>query len=329
MEAIDEEIRKLQEELKDADPNSQVVQGHAEEAGGARRTAIGKEADEIEKNANEDLPFDLDAQPAGEAEGARRRRAGGRRGVQKETDRSTASCRSPVAGEKLNELREKLGTKREEFKEEATEPLEHLAKIFPLKEDEARFADLYLRQRDLAERMAALKAKAGDDPGSKARMRDLENEQRQLREELRDLLDDIDSHVAALPEDRRELDDLRKTATEFAEAVRASARGRGDAVVGDRAVGVHRPRRRPQWSKQAADTLEKFLGKCKADGRARPAVPEVPAQAVAGAGQHGRPTARAQGLGMKPGMGHGRRRRVQRPAQHADQRRPLRQPARA
>ena len=31
--------------------------------------------------------------------------------------------------------------------------IEHLAKIFPLKEDEARFAELYNRQQDLAERL--------------------------------------------------------------------------------------------------------------------------------------------------------------------------------
>ena len=78
------------------------------------------------------------------------------------------------------------------------------------------------RQRSLASRLESLKDKdAGDDPRLKARMRDLEDEQRELREELAELLDDIDDHITRLPDDPK-FDDLATTAREFVDAVRAS-----------------------------------------------------------------------------------------------------------
>jgi hypothetical protein len=211
-----------------------------------------------------------------------------------------------VAGEKLNKLREQLGTKREAFKQEVSEPLEHLAKIFPLKEDEARFADLYLRQRDLAERMAALKANAGDDPGSKARMRDLENEQRQMREELRDLLDDIESHARALPEGEDErVDALRDMATQFAEAVRASSAA-DEMQSSEVALSESTGPPAAQWSKQAADTLEKFLGQCEGGmGEQASMCLGFQPKLAGGLGNTVDQLLNAQGLGMKPGMGMG------------------------
>ncbi len=163
-----------------------------------------------------------------------------------------------------DELRKALGLEKEEFEKQATEPLEHLAKIYPLKEDEARFSDLAQRQRDLADRMQALTSQTGDDPKLKARLRDLEEEQRQLKDELRDLLQDMDDHVAALPADPK-LDDLRKTATDFANAVRAS-----DAAQqmngSESALSEFKGSDAAQKAKEAAETLEKFVGKCKGMG---------------------------------------------------------------
>ena len=43
------------------------------------------------------------------------------------------------------------------FDEEATSPLEELAKAFPLVADQSSFAMLVLREEDLAQRLASLK----------------------------------------------------------------------------------------------------------------------------------------------------------------------------
>ena len=62
-------------------------------------------------------------------------------------------------------------------------------------------------QQDLAERLASLKGRDGEDnPALKARMRDLEQEQRQIRDALAKLLDDIQEHSEKLP-DKPELKD--------------------------------------------------------------------------------------------------------------------------
>ena len=79
-------------------------------------------------------------------------------------------------------------------------------------EDQARFVQLYLRQRDLAQRLTSFKGHdREDEPASKARMRDLEAEQKQIRSELGRLLDDIEEHARLLPDDPQ-LAKLRETA---------------------------------------------------------------------------------------------------------------------
>src|SRR4029077_16513711 len=113
------------------------------------------------------------------------------------------------------------GGERKELAEKALIPLELLEQLFPLIEDQARFVELYEQQPDLAERLAPRKGHDREDnPVDKARMRDLEGQQRRLREQLSQLLDDIDDHVKRLPEDSQ-LDELRNSAREFVEAARS------------------------------------------------------------------------------------------------------------
>ena len=52
-----------------------------------------------------------------------------------------------------------------DFKNNATDPIEHLAKIYPLIADEAKCMELYKRQKDLADRMSPRVTSHGqDDP---------------------------------------------------------------------------------------------------------------------------------------------------------------------
>lgn len=266
LEALDNEIRKEQEELKKLDPDSKLAKEKEMELEKlAERVA--EEADAIQELASEDLPFDVDKKLREQLKQlANETKLAGQefeKSLNEEKKKGNGIGRS-VAGKKLDELREKIGQKKEELKEEANDPIEHLAKIFPLKEDEARFAELYLRQQDLAERMAALKASGADDPKSKSRMRDLEQEQKQLRDDLRDLLNDIDSHVAALPDDPK-LDPLRDKAKQFAEAVRASPAA--EQMQGSESrLSEFNGSEAAQLAQRAADTLKQFIGQCNGMG---------------------------------------------------------------
>src|SRR4029079_16164660 len=111
--------------------------------------------DEIAKNAGEDLPFDIDRKLHQSLYDL----AADVRAAGKKFDHEAAQLglNASAANKAMDELRKQLGTKREACEKAATDPLNYLAKGFPLKEAEARFTDLYQRQRDLAERMEALK----------------------------------------------------------------------------------------------------------------------------------------------------------------------------
>src|SRR5581483_7752176 len=93
----------------------------------------------------------------------------------------------------LQKMLKALDAQRDALVREATEPLEHLAVVFPLLEDAARFAILYERQKGLAERLASLKGRdRPEEAALKKRMRDLQAEQQELQADLARLLTDIE-----------------------------------------------------------------------------------------------------------------------------------------
>lgn len=261
LEALDNEIQKAQKELAKLDPNSELGKAAQQKLEDLAQRVL-DEADAIAKNAGDDLPFDIDRAMRQQLyDLAADVRAAGRT-----FDHAAAQLglSAAAADKALDTLRERLGTKRKDFKDDVADPLEHLAQIFPLKEDEARFTELYERQRDLAERMAALRKSGADDPKVKVRMRDLEAEQRQLRDAMHELLDDIDSHVQALPPDPR-LDGLRKTSEAFAKALRESPAA-DQMQSSETALSEFKGDDGAAKSKEAADTLEQLLSRCQGMG---------------------------------------------------------------
>ncbi|MGQ9652379.1 MAG: hypothetical protein ACUVXJ_19990, partial [Phycisphaerae bacterium] len=269
MEAITDEIDKLKKELEKEPPDSELsreMQRKLEELNKRMRD----EADEIREAAKHKLPYDLDEYLSPELmklaksldEAARELEQ-----LRKKEKQDGGEAFPTVAGplDQLKELSECLGGKKQEFEEQATEPIEHLAKIFPLLEDEARFLNLYAQQRDLAERLTSLKGRDNEDnPELKARMRDLEAEQQRLREDLRQLLDDIENHVAQLPDDQR-LDEFRKTASMFAKDVRAG--GAAEAMAeAEEGLAAFSGTRGHAGAQEAADILDRFINRCNGMG---------------------------------------------------------------
>jgi polyhydroxyalkanoate synthesis regulator protein len=165
----------------------------------------------------------------------------------------------------LAQMKQQLRQDRERLEQEAIKPLEMVAALARVKQDESRFVELYRRQRDLADRLASFKGlDQKDDPALKARMRDLEAEQRAIRAELDSLLNDIEEHVALLPDDES-LDELRETALKFVKDVRES--GAAEAMAeAETALQEFAGTRGHAEAEKAADILEKFLSQCKSMG---------------------------------------------------------------
>jgi len=301
MEALQEEIDRLSKELEKAAPGSEVdkkLRKKLEEL--ARQMA--KDAAEIKEQAENKLPFDVDQALSKQLEE-----------LAKALEESSKQCKGMAgqpklstedARKKLDEMKKALKRNREQFDEEAMKPMEHLAKVFPLMEDEGRFVALYQRQRDLAERMESLRGeKDTDNPATRARMREFEEEQAKLREELRAVIDDIEAHVEQLPDDPR-LDDMRKTAKDFADALRKSDAERqmsdAESALGERACD-----RGADSAKAAADTLEQFLGKCKGMGEKGGQCLKFQPKLAACLGDTVKQMQNAMGMGQGNAMGNG------------------------
>ncbi len=165
-----------------------------------------------------------------------------------------------LAGE-LGKMADQLSARRKSFNELVTMPLEKLEAVFRLMVDEQRFIALAQWQRDLAERLSSLKGRDGEDnPTLKARLREMEQEQRQIREALGTFLSDIEEHVQRLPNDS-DMEELRQSATQFVKDVRGS--GAVEAMTeAESALMEFAATRGYEKDRKAADILEKFIKKC-------------------------------------------------------------------
>jgi hypothetical protein len=258
MENLAKEAQRLADELAKAPPDSALTDAQRAELAKLHEQ-MREAADAIAKAADTELPVDIDKALREELKKLANELA-------KAAAESAAKCqgipKASGAAEHLRELQERLAAKRERLQKEAVEPLEHLAKIFPLLQDEARFIALYKQQRDLADRLSSLKGRDDEqDPRVQSRMRELESEQRALREELGQLLSDIEEHAAALPDDPT-LDPLRNTASKFAKAVRASDAAQ-QMTAAETGLAEFSGTRGHAGALAAADTLEKFLAECQ------------------------------------------------------------------
>jgi Skp family chaperone for outer membrane proteins len=262
VESLLAEIEKLRTELNALPRDSQLSQAHRQGI-----EALSRELSEavaaIQAAADKHLPYDLDRNLEPRLRELARKLAEANRQIKPLTTQPGVNVAAAL--DRLEKMSGLCGAGRKEFDRDVKLPLEHLAAIYPLMEDQARFIALYERQRDLATRLSAMKDQDRlSDPSLKARMRDLETEQQQVREALDELLSDIEDHVAKLPADAR-LDKLRETASKFAQAVRESRAlpAMSDALTG---LADFSGTRGYQGAAEAADVLEKFISRCHSVG---------------------------------------------------------------
>jgi hypothetical protein len=233
VEQVAGELETLQEQLQEKADRGEEISAEDRERLERLAKRMEDEAEALEtlRKKNE-LPYELDRELAKELEPladklremAQELRK--RSGQEEQTTEQLAQA--------LSEMQDQLQQERQEFDDNVTEPLELLAGVLELMQDQARFTELYRQQESLAERLASLRKRDGEDnPPMQRRMRDLEAEQERIRNELADLLNDIESHAAQLPE-REELEELREQAQDFCKACRASgaAESMRDAEMG-------------------------------------------------------------------------------------------------
>ena len=179
LEALAEEINKLKEEMEKLPPDSELAKGQQNKLDELAKE-LEKQADTIRESAKHPLPYDLDKQLSKHLEELAKRLDEAARDAEEMKEGGTPKAGSTA--KKLQKMAEKLAGAKKEFEKQAKNPMEHFAAAFPLLQDAARFVELYERQKDLAERLQSLKGKDKvDDPAIKARMRDLQTEQQQLR----------------------------------------------------------------------------------------------------------------------------------------------------
>ncbi len=262
LESMLEKIAELQKQIADADRDATVADARRDELK-QLLDALREHAAEIAESAAEPLPYDADREL--------------NQHLQRLADELSRAAKSLAASsndaqltntqlsEQLQELMQQLSANRQGLKKEAMEPLELLARVYPLLQDQARFVALAQRQRDLADRLTTIKGQDGDVPtATAARMHEMEAEQMRLGDELDRLLRDIEEHVRLLP-DQEEFDKLRDTATEFVAAVRES--DAADAMdAAKTALNEQQGTEAQAQATRAADILERFIKKCQGIG---------------------------------------------------------------
>ncbi|MGE0606856.1 MAG: hypothetical protein AB7O62_07000 [Pirellulales bacterium] len=145
-----------------------------------------------------------------------------------------------------------------EYELAAMQPLELLERLFPLVAAENKFAALYRRQVELAERLSSLSGSKAERPEIQVRMRDLEAEQLRIRQDLAALLDEIEAAAAQLPEGEEQIEQLRESAQKFVWDVRDS--GATEAMsAAEAALASLDGKTAHEQALRAAEILKKFL----------------------------------------------------------------------
>lgn len=306
-----EDVQAAQKALKEA-ASSPEAQAKLEEKLEAAQKAAEQAAEEIDKLSQQPMPVDIDKELAKELAAMSKQAAD--MAEQLESMQSSESAGSEQSQEQIEEMLKQTKEAQEEITENAIEPLQTMQQTLPLMMDQQRFEELAGQQRDLAERLTALREDNKDDPANARRIAELEAQQQQLKESLSDLLDDIEAHAQALPADP-ELEKLRATALDFVDRVRASdaqsqMNGAQENLLNDKFEEAQ------SSAKQAAETLESFLSQCQGMGEsagqqckaafqpgAQPKVGNSLKQMLNMMGM--KPGASGRKPGSKPGMGMG------------------------
>jgi len=253
------DAQKLLDDLQKAPPDSEISKEDKHLLDDLTKR-MEEDAGELHKAVKQSLPLDVDKAMSDQLEQ-----------LAKDLDELVQEAKQAQglpAGAVLDRMAKVvagLNGAQQQFKDQALDPLEYLSHIYPLIADQQHLMQMYQRQNDLAQRLGMLEGQDNvDDPQIKALMRDLESEQRDVREMLDNLMDDIEAHASALPQDAR-LDDLRQSALDMSGKLRSS--GASDTMqLAEGALGEFAGTRAHAAGQRAADILETFVQRCRDTG---------------------------------------------------------------
>ena len=263
-ERMDEDIKKLQELKPEDTAAAEELKKEIEDLAKALR----EQSQSAAEAAGEKPLFDIDktlAQQLGEL-ATRLEEAAGK------TQSASGNMPGAQALSDLQEARRMLGEAEDDYQKDAVQPLEALEKVYPLIEDQARFTQLYLKQKDLARRMKSLAdMKDLSTPEAKVRAADLADEQAQLADELKQLSEDIRAHALQMPEGAR-FEELARTAQEFADKLDNSGAS-GEMENAGKSLGEKEAKAAADHAENAAEILRGLLKECEsAQGQATDAL---------------------------------------------------------
>lgn len=256
LEKLQEEAKQLQEALQNKKGLvSKKDRDRAEELAKQLR----KNAEALAKAAQHKLPYQTDEELAKHLEELAKNLEKAADNLSRQLERleGQADQVSKLDSE-LAELLGTLGKQSDLFNEAAMIPLQRLEQVMPLMIAQSRFQRLVIAQRDLANRLASLKAYDNDDnPALKARFRDLQEEQNRLHGELDSLITDIREAALQLPEED-ELNQLRATAEQFASALEESGAAK-EMDLAEQGLAEFSGSKGYEHSEKAAKALEELL----------------------------------------------------------------------
>lgn len=262
VESAADEVEKLRKQLEKLPADGGLAESKREELERLTKQ-MREEAEAIRELAKKPLPYEMDEQLNKDLEALAESLDKAAEGAESLAGQPGAT--NETAAKELERLAEELNAGREKFDEQTMEPLEQLAGVYPLMEAQARFVELAQQQRGLEERLSSLKKREQEaTPDEQRRMRELEAGQRQIRDDLRELLDDIEARVAQLPPEPK-LDKLRTTATEFAKECRKCGAA-GEMADAETQLAGFNGRQGHRHADKAADLLEKLLSQCNGMG---------------------------------------------------------------
>ena len=259
LENVAEKIKEFQEQLESQDPDSPLAEELRQQLK-ELANAMQQESDSLKKLSESALPLDVDKKLSPQLEEMAE--------LLKELAKQVAQTNengelTPKELQKqLKKQLEQIQQQQQQHQQETIKPLRGLEHVLPLKQDEGAFVQLVRKQRQLADRLKSLKDfDGGDDPATKARIRELEEQQRRIRDELNDLLDKIEEDIAKLPEDEQ-FRELRETAENFVVEVRGSG-ATGEMSSAEEALAQLQGDQGHQSAERAAELLEQFLSQCQ------------------------------------------------------------------
>ncbi|RCS54088.1 hypothetical protein DTL42_02750 [Bremerella cremea] len=256
LQQLREQAKQLQQEQQQ---KKGLVSKKSKEDAQKLADQLRKNAEELAKAVRHQLPYQTDEELSKHLENLAKQLEQAANQLEQRLERleGKQEQQQPFNME-LTELMEMLGQQSDLYNESAIMPLQRLEQVMPLMIAKSRFEQLVKAQRDLANRLASLKGRDQEDnPALKARMRDLQEEQKRLREELESLITDIKDAALQLP-DEEDLRQLKETAEKFSAALSESGAG-PEMDLAEQGLAQFSGTEGHEHAEKAAQALEELL----------------------------------------------------------------------